>query len=122
MQTNKEIVDSHLELIKKCCDYQFSKTKNKLDQQNRKDFTNDLYLILLDYDNKKLNDALTKGEGTLNALITRILQNNIYSKTSTYYRQYKRHLMKTDDITLKIKLEDTDEDNDGRGIPDLNNG
>lgn len=116
--TNREIVDSHIGLIAKCCDYQFSKTKNKLDQQNRKDFTNDLYLILLDYDNKKLNDALSKGEGTLNALITRIIQNNIYSKTSTYYRQYKKHLMKTDDITLKIKLEDTDEDNDGRGIPD----
>ncbi len=118
--TNKDIVDSHIDLIAKCCDYQFSKTKNQLDRQNKEDFKNDLYLILLDYDNVKLNDALSKGEGTLNALITRIIQTQVYSKTSNYYRKYKRNIMKADDITNLIK-EEEEEDNDRRGIPDPDN-
>lgn len=111
--SNKEIVDSHLPLIKRCVDYQFSQSKNSADKENRDDFFQDLIIILYEYDNEKLNDALSKGEGTLNALITRIIINNIYSKTSKYYRDYKRWPMITDDIYKKIEEEDGyDEDTD----------
>lgn len=109
MMTNKEIVDSHLSLIKRCCDYQFSQCKNQFDKQNKEDFNQDLILILYAYDNEKLNDALSKGEGTLNALITRIIINQLYSKTSDYYRKYKRFSERSDDLTIITDAEDIDD-------------
>lgn len=109
--TNKEIVDSHLSLIRTCVSHQFRKA-GKEDWDNREDFFQDLIIILYTYDNAKLNDALSKGEGMLNALITKIIINNLWSKTSKYYREYKQFRDKTDDIYLKIEEEDGDGDDE----------
>ena len=109
MLSNKEIVDSHLPLIKRCCDYQFSQCKSAFDKQNKEDFHQDLIVILYEYDNEKLNDALSKGEGTLNALITRIIQNQLYSKSSDYYRRYKRFSERSDELTTITDDEDKDD-------------
>lgn len=94
--TNKEIVEKYLNngLIDKCLDYQFS----KVSKEYKEDYKNDLILELLEYDNAKMNDA---DNGHFNALLTRIIQNNIFSKTSWYYRRYIRWDRSTDEITEK---------------------
>lgn len=104
MLTNKEIVDANIELLQRCCRYQFNKCRNR---EWEKDFLQDLYLILLDYDNAKLNDAY--GRGSLNALITRIIRNNLHSSTSAFYRTYRKPLLLQDDINEIISQEDDDD-------------
>ena len=101
--TNKEIVDNNLNLIKQCIDCQFAGIKDK---QFKEDFHNDLIIILYEYDNNKLVDALTHNH--LNALITRIIQNQIFSKTSPYYKDYYKFQDKTGNIIQLIKEEDGD--------------
>ena len=97
--TNEEILNIYLEngLIDKCLDHQFA----KMDKQFKGDYRNDLVIDLLEYDNAKLNSA---HEGKhMNALLTRIIQNNIFSKTSWYYRRYVRFDRQTDEITEREK-------------------
>ena len=99
--TNKEIVDANLELLRQCVDCQFATVEDK---QFKEDFFHDLIIILYDYDNVKLNDA---NDGNhLNALVTRIIQNNIWSKTSPYYKEYYKFQNKTDNIKRIIEEED----------------
>lgn len=95
--TNSEIVDFYLKngLIQKCVDYQFMKQ----DKTYKEDFYQDLVLELLTFDNSKLNDAHENKH--MNALITRIIQNNIFSKSSWYYRRYRKWDLLTDEITEK---------------------
>lgn len=99
--TNKEIVDANLELLRQCVDCQFATVEDK---QFKEDFFHDLIIILYSYDNDKLVDA---NEGNhLNALVTRIIQNNIWSKTSPYYKEYYKFQNKTDNIKRIIEEED----------------
>lgn len=63
----------------------YSKFENK---ENLKDLAQDIYLQLLQMDTKKLNDLYCKNQ--LRYWITRIITNNIHSKTSPYYYQYKK--------------------------------
>lgn len=99
--TNKEIVDNNLDLIRRCIDYQFSAVK---DDQFKEDFYHDLLLILYEYPN--LSDAYENGH--LNALVTRVIINNIWSSTSRYYSQYKKWMDRTDPIEEIIRKDDTD--------------
>lgn len=94
--TNREIVDIYLNngLIKTCIDCQFAKIP---DQGNKNDFFQDLIVILLTYDNAKMMDAHTNNH--MNALITRIIINNIWSDTSRYYADYEKFKNKTRDFT-----------------------
>ena len=101
--TNREIIDANLGLLAKCVKYQFAKCSNK---DLAGDFLNDLYLILLDYDNAKLLNAYE--EGHLNALITRIIINNIHSNTSEFYRKYRKFLRQKNDIEEIKNEEDSD--------------
>lgn len=93
--TNKEIVEKYLKsgLIDRCLDYQFAKQ----DKEYKEDYKNDLILDLLEYDNAKLSDADENRH--MNALLTRIIQNNIFSKTSWYYRRYIRYDRNSSEIT-----------------------
>lgn len=102
-KTNKEIADSSIELMRRCVKYQMNRFPCK---ELKGDMLSDLYLILLDYDNEKLNDAYDNGH--LNALYTRILINNIHSNTSKFYRDYRKFLKKADEIDNIIKNEDDD--------------
>lgn len=91
--TNKEIVDNNLQLIQQCIDCQFAKLG---DRRFKDDFQNDLIVTLLTYDEGKLNDAMSNNH--LNALITSIIINNIWSKTSPYYAKYRRFEDRTTDM------------------------
>lgn len=99
MLSNSEIVQIYLDnrLIKTCVECQFSKLK---DRQYEDDFFQDLVLILLEYDNEKLNDAHKNNH--INALITRIIINNIYSVTSKYYKNYIKFNSNSDEITKEV--------------------
>lgn len=99
--TNGEIVDIYLNngLIKRCVDCQFSQLKD-YDKQFKEDFFQDLIVILLTYDNEKLNDAHLNKH--FNAFLTRIIINNVYSVTSPYYKDYKKFSDKTSEITEEI--------------------
>lgn len=99
MLSNSEIVQIYLDnrLIKTCVECQFSKLK---DRQYEDDFFQDLVLILLEYDNEKLNNAHKNNH--INALITRIIMNNIYSVTSKYYKNYIKFNSNSDEITKEV--------------------
>ena len=94
-KTNREIVDEMLEedLPRTCLDFQFGKLckADPWKYQYKMDMYQDLILTLLEYDNDKLNDAYRHKH--MNALITRILLNNIYSSSSKFYRQYLKFNM-----------------------------
>ena len=100
--SNQEIVHELLEskLIDDCIFFQFRKLLSipgeRWKQQYEQDFYQDLIVILLTYDNDKLNDAYHNKH--MNALITRIIQNNIYSRSSKFYNNYLRFDLTTDDI------------------------
>jgi hypothetical protein len=98
--SNREIVDIYLNnrLLKTCIECQFKKI---LDRRYEEDFFQDLVLYLLTYDNDKLNDAHFNNH--FNALVTRIVQNNIFSVTSPYYKNYKKFEGKIEDITPYIR-------------------
>lgn len=108
MLSNSEIVQIYLDnrLIKTCVECQFSKLK---DRQYEDDFFQDLVLILLEYDNEKLNNAHKNNH--INALITRIIINNIYSVTSKYYKNYIKFNSNSDEITKDVINISDDEEN-----------
>lgn len=76
------IMDSGL--LETCVDYQLKRQPQHY--ENRDDIIADAWLWLLTYDESKLIDA-AQGKH-LNALLTRYLQNQLFSKTSEYYRKY----------------------------------
>lgn len=101
-KSNQEIVNELLDnkLVDDCVFFQFRKLLSipgeRWKQQYEQDFYQDLIVILLSYDNDKLNDAYRNKH--MNALITRIIQNNIYSRSSKFYNNYLRFDLTTDDI------------------------
>ena len=105
---NNEIVNIYLEngLIKTCVECNFAKLG---DHTYEEDFFQDLVLILLEYDNNKMNNAHSNNH--MNALLTRIIRNNIFSKTSPYYKMYKKQTDREDEITKEtLNIADEDED------------
>lgn len=94
--TNAEIVNIYIKngLIDRCVDYQFAKLKEKGKLQFKEDFKHDMVLELLTYDKlEKVHE-----EGRMNAFITRVIQNNIFSHTSWFYRRYIRFDTKSKEI------------------------
>ena len=86
MVTRNEIIKSIMDsgLLVTCVDYQLKRQPQHYG--NRDDILSDAWLWLLTYDLDKLSDAYINNH--LNAMITRYLQNQIFSKTSDYYRKY----------------------------------
>ena len=84
--TRQEIIDEiyKSKLLTTCVDYQLKKQPQHY--QYRDDIINDAWYWLLTYNEDKLKDAYMGNH--INALITRYLQNQIFSKTSEYYRKY----------------------------------
>lgn len=104
--TNRQIVDIYLSngLIKKCVECQFSKVK---DRQFEEDFFQDLIVILMTYDNDKMNDAHSNNH--FNALLSRIITNNLFSVTSPYYKTYYKQSNRETEITSKeLEIPDGD--------------
>lgn len=102
-KTPKEIADESYALMEQCVKYQFNRFPCK---ELMKDMLNDLYLIICDFDEEKIQSAYTGNH--LSALYTKILKNNINSNTSTFYRKYRRPLLLQDELKNLINDEDTD--------------
>ena len=81
----------------------YSKFENT---DNLKDLAQDIYLQLLQMDTKKLNDLYCKNQ--LRYWITRIITNNIHSKTSPYFYTYKKEQMQS------VSISEIDIDNEDR--------
>ena len=81
----------------------YSKFENT---ENIKDLAQDIYLQLLQMDNTKINELYFKKQ--LHFWVTRIITNNIHSKTSPYYYQYKKVQRQS------VSIEDIDIDNEDR--------
>ena len=88
----KEIYDSNL--LTTCVEYQLKKQPHHY--KNRDDILSDAWLWLLTYDIEKLTDAYINNH--LNALLTRYIQNQIFSKTSDYYRKYIKFNTLSEDL------------------------
>lgn len=58
-----------------------------------------IYLILLEYDDAKLQDLWENKE--IKFFIAAIIRNQYYSKTSTFYRIFRKYKVKAEDITGK---------------------
>ena len=107
LKTNRGIID---ELIKtglpyECVKYQFAKLwrQDPWKLQYMNDMYQDLIVFLLTYDNDKLNNAYWNNHS--NALITRILQNQLWSDHSKFYIDYCKFNRQTDDIDEVITQE-----------------
>lgn len=74
--------------------------KAKESEDNLEDVYQDICLWFLTYDNEKLMNAHNNNH--MNALITAVLQHQIYSKNSYYYRDYKKFAEHSDEITSEI--------------------
>lgn len=81
----------------------YSKFENT---ENLKDLTQDIYLQLLQMDTAKINELYFKKQ--LRFWVTRIITNNIHSKTSPYYYQYKKEQRQS------VNINDIDIDNENR--------
>ena len=81
----------------------YSKFESK---ENLKDLAQDIYLQLLQMDNAKINELYFKKQ--LRFWVTRIITNNIHSKTSPYYYQYKKSQRQS------VSIDDIDTDNENR--------
>lgn len=108
--TNKEIVDIYLNngLIRTCVECQFSAMKDKTFLE---DFYQDLVLILLEYSNDKLNDAHSNNK--MNALVSAICLRQLFSRTSPFYKAYRKFLDRANtEITEELadKTPDTVDD------------
>ena len=108
LKKNEEIAQEAVEsgLLDDCIFYQFKKMK-KLEpwkMQFSGDLKSDIYLTLYNYDNAKLNDAYQKGH--LNALITRIIINSIFSTSSNFHSWYLKFMNKSNDFTDTPDYED----------------
>ena len=97
-ERRKEIIDFILKigLAEKCVKYQTNKSSNNF---LKEDLLQELYLWLLTYDIDKLSDAYKRNH--LNALITRWISNNWFSKTSPFYKHFRRFDLISDEITNK---------------------
>lgn len=89
-QSNAFILSELLEdgLLRRCVEFQFKKLC-KLDpekMQFKEDMFQDLVIVILNYDNAKLNNA--REHKHLNALITAILTRQLYSNSSKFYTSY----------------------------------
>ena len=81
----------------------YSKFENT---ENIKDLAQDIYLQLLQMDNAKINELYFKKQ--LRFWVTRIITNNIHSKTSPYFYKYKKEQMQS------VSISEIDIDNEDR--------
>lgn len=81
-------------LDQRCIAYNTNKCRDK---ELVKDLHQELWLWLCTYDLEKLQNAYENKH--LNALITRYLQNNYFSKSSPFYKNFRKFNDLTDDIT-----------------------
>lgn len=93
------------EIIQKIADDRMvEKLVNKIrkdDITDKQDLIQDIYLMLMEYDESKLQEIWNKKQ--MNFFLVKVVGNNIFSKTSPYYRKYKKFRDLTEEITQEIK-------------------
>lgn len=72
----------------------------------KEDLIQEIYLILLEYDQDKLNNIPEK---EIKYFVSRIIINNWNSKTSPFYTKYRKYYEYTDDTIDPISTEGSDE-------------
>ena len=99
MTDRNEIVDYTIKsgLLRQCVECQVAKSKS--DKQWADDIEQEMWMWMLTYDIEKLSDAYENNH--LNALISKVLVNQIFSKTSPFHKNYRRYDNITDEITPK---------------------
>lgn len=99
MTDRQIIIDNILQkrLIRTCAECQV--VKSKTDKQWLDDLEQDLWVWVMTYDINKLSDAFENNH--LNALISKVIINWLYSKTSPFHKTYREFEGMTDEITRK---------------------
>ena len=64
------------------------------------------YILLTGYTDEKLLEAIDKKQ--INFIVTCILKNQWYSKTSPFYRKYKKYTMSASPLDLKYDRPEED--------------
>lgn len=59
------------------------------------DLVQEIYLILLEYNQEKLQSIYDKGQ--LNFFLTRIIKNQYFSNTSPFFKKYRKYYDMVDD-------------------------
>lgn len=83
-------------IVETCVQYRLNKCKSNY---LKEELVQECYLWLTEYDIEKLNDAYENRH--LSALVTAYIVRQWFSKTSDYYKRYKRWDERTDEITDK---------------------
>ena len=91
MLTNNEIVEqlAREKAVEDIC------TNLRVTQNYYLDLVQEIYLIVLDYDNEKLNALMEKKQ--MNYWLTRVIKNNWNSQTSQFWKKYKKFNQRTDE-------------------------
>ena len=100
--TNNEIVANNYDLIRLCCSHQCRKYDTPPEFLD--DIVQEVCLILLEYDNEKLNKTVK--ENHLNSFVTGILVRQLYSTNSAIYRTYRRLRELSNDVTDDVEPAD----------------
>jgi hypothetical protein len=67
----------------------------QVDEQDAEDLEQEIYMILLEYDNDKIIDMYNNKQ--LKYFIVGVIQRQYYSKTSPYYKKYKKYYSLVDE-------------------------
>lgn len=62
------------------------------------DLTQEIYLILLEYNQEKLQSIYDKGQ--FNFFLTRIIKNQYFSNTSPFFKKYRKYYDMVDDNNI----------------------
>lgn len=100
--TNNDIVANNLDLIRLCVSHQMRIYGTPPELYD--DVVQDICMILLEYDNTKLNRI--QKENHMNAFVTGILVRQLYSTNSAVYRTYRRLTDNSDDIEAAWYLDE----------------
>lgn len=99
MLTNNEIVEQNFDLVQTCVSHQMRKYDTPREFYD--DAVQEMVLVLLNYDNEKLNKILE--EKHLNAFITGCLVKFFYSTNSQFYRTYRRLRELSNEVTEDVQ-------------------
>ena len=97
-EDRQKIIDEVIKrrLVETCVQYRLNKCRSTY---LKEELVQECFLWLMTYDLTKLRDAYQNKH--LSALISRYIINQWFSKTSDYYKRYKRMDELSDEITAK---------------------
>lgn len=103
-EDRQEIIDYILssKLVETCVQYRLNKCRS---QYLKDEMVQEVWLWLCSYDIGKLRNAYENRH--LSALITRFIINQYFSKTSPFYKKFKKFDLCSDELTYKeLKIPD----------------